>query len=72
MTAPDSSLSTAEKLGKFVGLTLSVFLVGCLRAWVLSICAAMFFPSFTLGFWQWWLLAYAFRLMIAPVPASND
>lgn len=68
----DSSLSAAEKLGKLVGLALGVFLVGCLRAWVLSICVAMFFPSFTLGFWQWWLLAYTFRLMIAPSSASND
>jgi hypothetical protein len=32
----------------------------------------MFFPSFTLGFWQWWLVAYAFRLMIAPSPTLND
>ena len=72
MTTPSSSLSPAQRLGKFIGLALSVFLVGCLRAWVLSICAAMFFPGFTLGFWQWWLVAYTFRLMIAPSPASDD
>lgn len=69
MTIPDD---TATKLGKLVGLALSVFLTVCLRAWLLSMCAAIFFPTFALGFWQWWLLAFTFRLMIAPSSASND
>jgi hypothetical protein len=67
-----NSDDTAEKLGKLTGLALSVFLINCLRAWLLSLCAAIFFPSFALGFWQWWLLAYTFRLMTTPAPVSND
>lgn len=69
MTVSDD---TATKLGKLTGLALSAFLITCLRAWLLSMCAAIFFPTFVLSFWQWWLLAFTFRLMIAPSPASND
>jgi hypothetical protein len=69
MTVSDD---TATKLGRLVGLGISAFLITCLRAWMLSLCAAILFPTFALGFWQWWLLAYTFRLMIAPPFASND
>lgn len=68
-TSKSSSLS--EALGQFLGLAITVFVVGCLRAWVLSLCSAIFFPNFVLGFWQWWLIAYTFRLMLAP-NHSND
>ena len=64
--------STTEAFGKFAALMVSGFLVTCLRAWLLSICAAIFFPTFILGFWQWWLLAFTFRLMTAPERASDD
>lgn len=62
----------ATKLGRLVGLGLFAFLITCLRGWMLGLCASILFPTFTLGFWQWCLLAFTFRLMTAPEFASND
>jgi hypothetical protein len=39
---------------------------------MLSLCAAILFPTFALGFWQWWLLAFTFRLMTGTDRTSND
>lgn len=69
MTVSDD---TAAKLGRLVGLGISAFLLTSLRAWMLSLCAAILFPTFALGFWQWWLLVFTFRLMTAPERASDD
>jgi hypothetical protein len=69
MTVSDD---TATKLGRLVGLSISAFLITCLRAWMLSLCAAILFPTFVLGFWQWWLLAFTFRLMTGTDRTSND
>lgn len=62
----------AEKLGQFASMCISAFLITCLRAWMLSLCAAILFPTFVLGFWQWWLLAFTFRLMTGTDRTSND
>ena len=67
-----SSNNTAEKLGQLASLCISAFLITCLRAWMLSLCAAILFPTFVLGFWQWWLLAFTFRLMTGTDRTSND
>jgi hypothetical protein len=69
MTVSDD---TAAKLGRLAGLSISAFLITCLRAWMLSLCAAILFPTFMLGFWQWWLLAFTFRLMTGTDRTSND
>lgn len=66
------SNSTADKLSRLVVLCIAAFLYTCLRAWMLSLCAAILFPTFALGFWQWWLLAFTFRLMTAPERTSDD
>jgi hypothetical protein len=46
------------------GQLLASFGFLCLRAWLLSICVGLFFPSFVLGFWQWVLVMFAFRFII--------
>jgi len=60
-----------EKLGALTGLAVSAFIMSCLRGWLLSLCAAFFFPTFALGFWQWVLVAFTFRLFVSG-PSSND
>lgn len=67
-----ASNDTAAKLGRLVGLGISAFLITCLRAWMLSLCAAILFPTFVLGFWQWCLFAFTFRLMTGTDRTSND
>ena len=54
-------IKTASKIG---GQLLASFGLLCLRAWLLSICVGLFFPSFVLGFWQWVLVMFAFRFII--------
>ena len=54
-------IQTASKIG---GQLLASFGLLCLRAWLLSICVGLFFPSFVLGFWQWVLVTLTFRLII--------
>jgi len=54
-------IQTASKIG---GQLLASFGLLCLRAWLLSICVGLFFPSFVLGFWQWALVTLTFRLII--------
>lgn len=61
-----------EQIGAFVGLLAGVFLISCLRGWLLSLCAALFFPTFVLGFWQWVLLAFTIRVAFLPSTSSND
>ncbi len=61
-----------EKIGALAGLLTSVVLISCLRGWLLSLCAALFFPTFVLGFWQWVLLAFTIRLALLPSTPSND
>lgn len=50
---------------KLAGEILAIFTVMCLQAWLLSICVGLLVPSFTLGFWQWFLIATTFRMLIA-------
>jgi hypothetical protein len=50
--------TTAEKWGEFCGLVVAAAMFSALNGWLLSICAAFFFPSFYLTFWKWWLTAF--------------
>ena len=70
--SPKRPAETIETIGKFIGICLAVFIINCLRAYLLSICVAIFFPSFVLGFWQWWLISYTFVLFISARPSYND
>jgi hypothetical protein len=54
-----------KDFSKFAGALLVVFGLMCLRAWLVSICAGLLVPSFTLGFWQWFLIVATFRTLIA-------
>jgi hypothetical protein len=54
-----------KDFSKLAGEILAIFTVMCLRAWLLSICAGLLFPSVVLGFWQWFLIAITFRILIA-------
>ena len=69
MTAPDKK---RKDLSYFTGLIIGVFVLTALRAWLVSLCSAIFFPAFVLGFWQWFLLVFTFRLMIPLGPSSDD
>ena len=72
MTSETEAL--AKTLGNFAGTALAIFAIYCLRAYLLSVCCAMFFPLITLGFWQWFLVALAVRTLIAPsgITTEND
>jgi hypothetical protein len=54
-----------KDFSKIAGALLVLFGLMCLRAWLVSICAALLAPSFTLGFWQWFLIVATFRALIA-------
>lgn len=54
-----------KDFSKLAGEILAIFAVMCLRAWLLSICVGLLAPSFTLSFWQWFLIAATFRMLIA-------
>lgn len=54
-----------KDFSKLTGALLVIFGLMCLRAWLISICVGMLIPSFTLGFWQWFLIAATFRMLIA-------
>ena len=54
-----------KDFSKLAGELLAIFAVMCLRAWLISICVGLLIPSFTLGFWQWFLIAATFRMLIA-------
>lgn len=70
MTKPET---IAERLANLAGLAVGVFLMSCLRGWLLSLCAAIFFPTFTLSFWEWVLIAYTFRFLAMPTyPLRSD
>jgi len=53
-----------KTVSKICAQLLVGFCLLCLRAWLLSICVGLFFPSFVLGFWQWALVTLTFRLII--------
>ena len=54
-----------KDLSKTVAVLLVEFGVLCLRAWLVSVCAGLFFPAFSLGFWDWMLVVVTFRLLIS-------
>ena len=54
-----------KDFSKLAGEILAIFTVMCLRAWLLSTCVNLLAPSFTLGFWQWFLIVMTFRILIA-------
>lgn len=55
-----------KDFSKIAGEILAIFGIMCARAWLLSICAGMLFPTVLLGFWQWFLIALTFRILIYP------
>lgn len=52
-----------KDLSKTAGVLLVAFGILCLRAWLVSICAGLLFPAFSLGFWNWVLIVATFRLL---------
>ena len=54
-----------KDFSKIVAVFVMGFALICLRAWLVSICAGLFFPGFALGFWNWVLVVATFRFMIA-------
>jgi len=54
----------AESLGELAGVCIAEFALLCLRAWLVSICASFFAPSFVLGFWEWALVVVTLRFCI--------
>jgi len=54
-----------KDFSKIAGAMLAAFGFICLRAWLVSICAGLLFPGFTLGFWHWVLIVATFRFLIA-------
>lgn len=54
-----------KDFSKLAGELIAILAIMCLRAWLLSICVGLLIPSFTLGFWQWLLIAATFRMLIA-------
>ena len=57
-----------------ISTTAAVLLVAfgmlCLRAWLVSICAGLLFPSVSLVFWNWVLIVATFRFLIATEKAE--
>ena len=58
-----------DNLLKDLSKTIAVLLVGfgalCLQAWLVSICAGLLIPGFSLTFWNWVLIVATFRFLIA-------
>jgi hypothetical protein len=54
-----------KDLSHTAGILLVAFGILCLRAWLVSICAGLLFPGFSLGFWNWVLIVATFRFLIA-------
>lgn len=59
-----------KDFSKIAGEFLAVFALICLRAWLVSICAGLLFPGFSLGFWSWVLIVITFRLALLPSAQS--
>lgn len=59
-----------KDLSKTVAVLLVEFGLLCLRAWLVSICASLFVPAFSLGFWDWMLVVVTFRFLIATEKAE--
>jgi hypothetical protein len=58
--------TAAEKWGELSGLLVTAAIVSAVNGWLLSICAAFFFPSFYLAFWKWWFTAITIRSLFGP------
>lgn len=60
---------TTDDLLKDLSKTIALLLVGfgtlCLQAWLVSICAGLLVPAFSLNFWNWVLIAATFRFLLA-------
>ena len=54
-----------QDFSKTAATLLVAFGMLCLRAWLVSICAGLLFPAFSLGFWNWVLIVATFRALIA-------
>jgi hypothetical protein len=60
---------TTDDLLKDFSTTIAVSLVAfgtlCLQAWLVSICAGLLIPGFSLTFWNWVLIVGTFRFVTA-------
>lgn len=54
-----------KDLSRTIAVLLVAFGTLCLQTWLVSISAGLLAPSFTLGFWQWFVIVGTFRLLIA-------
>ena len=54
-----------QDISKTTAVLLVAFGMLCLRAWLVSICAGLLFPSVSLVFWNWVLIVATFRFLIA-------
>ena len=54
-----------KDLSKTIAVMLVAFGTLCLQAWLVSICAGLLIPGFSLTFWNWVLIVGTFRFLIA-------
>lgn len=54
-----------KDLSKTIAVMLVAFGTLCLQAWLVSICAGLLIPGFSLTFWNWVLIVATFRFLIA-------
>jgi hypothetical protein len=66
MTLSPTHDDPLETISKGIAEILVAFGLICLRSWLLSICVGWIVPGFTLGFWQWVLIAITIRMLIWP------
>ena len=64
MTLSPAQDDLLKALSKAIAQIVIGFGVLALQAWLLSICAGYFAPSFVLGFWQWYVVAGTFRWLV--------
>ena len=60
-----------EALGKLLGVIVFGFMLVCLRGYLLMLCASWLAPFLVLPFWQWAVISFTIRIMIAPPLASK-
>ena len=60
-----------EVIGKVLGELIGVALIICLRGYLLMLCASWLVPFLVLPFWQWAVISFTIRIMIAPPLASK-
>jgi len=71
MTLSPTHDDPLQVISKGIAEILVTFGLICLRSWLLSICVGWIVPGFTLGFWQWALIASTIRMLIWPTNKTD-